>query len=120
MDNFMVSELPQTRGLQLAGELDVASTERLKPPLDEAVKEGGPIFVDMRGLTFMDTTGVHAWLDVAQALGPKGWCLTLHAPTGSVRKLMEICGLDRVGNVHVIYHDFPDGQGRSAEVLPSA
>jgi anti-anti-sigma factor len=115
MDNFVVSALFQSRGLQIGGDLDVASAERLKPPLAEAVRAGGPIFVDMRKLTFMDTTGIHAWLGVAEALEPNGWCLTLHAPTGSVRKLMEICGLDRVDNVHVIYHDGLDGAGQSEE-----
>jgi anti-anti-sigma factor len=107
MDTFLVSELPQARGLHVAGELDLASSERLRTSLVEAVMAGGPLFVDMRELTFQDSAGIHAWVDAAEALRPEGWCLTLHAPTAPVQRMMEICDLDRVDNIHVIYHDEP-------------
>ena len=107
MDGFMVSELPQARGLRVAGELDLASSAGLRTSLDEAVMAGGPIFVDMRELTFQDSAGIHAWVDAAEALRPEGWCLTLHAPNAAVQRMMEIVALDRVDNIHVIYHDEP-------------
>jgi anti-anti-sigma factor len=47
----------------LRGELDLGSVERLERALDEC---GGDVVLDLRGLTFMDSTGVRVLLEAAE------------------------------------------------------
>ena len=51
----------------LRGELDLGSVERLERALDEC---GGDVVLDLRGLTFMDSTGVRVLLEAAERAGP--------------------------------------------------
>jgi anti-sigma B factor antagonist len=47
----------------LRGELDLGSAEQLERALDEC---GDDIVLDLRGLTFMDSTGVRVLLEAAE------------------------------------------------------
>jgi anti-anti-sigma factor len=53
--------------LTLRGELDLGSAGRLEQALAEA---DGDIVLDLRGLTFMDSTGVRVLLETAERSGP--------------------------------------------------
>jgi anti-anti-sigma factor len=53
--------------LTLRGELDLGSAAELEQALAEA---GGDVLLDLRGLTFMDSTGVRVLLETAERLGP--------------------------------------------------
>jgi anti-sigma B factor antagonist len=52
--------------LVLRGELDLATAPRLEHALAEA---GEGVLLDLRGLTFMDSTGVRALLEAAERGG---------------------------------------------------
>jgi len=49
--------------LTLRGELDLATAERLEQALADT---DGEVLLDLRGLTFMDSTGVRVLLEVAE------------------------------------------------------
>ena len=53
--------------LTLRGELDLGSAAELEQALAEA---GSDVLLDLRGLTFMDSTGVRVLLETAERLGP--------------------------------------------------
>ena len=53
--------------LTLRGELDLATVPRLEHALANA---GEDVVLDLRGLTFMDSTGVRVLLEAAEAAGP--------------------------------------------------
>ena len=57
MDGFLVSPVPQARGIRAEGEIDIAAIPELKPALDDAASAGGPVFVDLRGVTFIGCLG---------------------------------------------------------------
>lgn len=74
--------------LTLRGELDLATTPRLEQALAEA---GDDVLLDLRGLTFMDSTGVRALLEAAEGHGPG---LRMIAPeNGEVRVTIEETGI---------------------------
>jgi anti-anti-sigma factor len=52
--------------LTLRGELDLGSAGRLEQALAEA---DGDVLLDLRGLTFMDSTGVRVLLETAERSG---------------------------------------------------
>jgi anti-sigma B factor antagonist len=91
---------PEPSVLFLSGELDMATAEQLSSALAPAVTEGGPITVDISGLTFMDSTGLHALISAAATLKDRG-CIVIHGLDGSpsIRKLFELTKIGELPNV---------------------
>lgn len=74
--------------LTLRGELDLATAPRLEHALEEA---GGDVLLDLRGLTFMDSTGVRVLLEAAEGYAPR---LRMILPDdGEVRVTIEETGI---------------------------
>ena len=68
--------VPPQHGLRLIGELDMATVTQLKAALD-TVSDNGPVTVDLAGLTFIDSTGLHAFMEFARSQngnGPRDPC----------------------------------------------
>jgi hypothetical protein len=63
------------------------------------VKEG-PLNFDLSDLTFMDSTGLRAFLHIGSAL--TSGCLVLHGVQQGVRRVFELSGLELVPNLHII------------------
>jgi anti-sigma B factor antagonist len=101
---FSTNVVPSIRSLRLDGELDVGTVELLSAPLDEAIAAGGPIFIDMSALRFIDSTGIRELVRAAKAIEPRGWCLLLHIDDGPVGRALELVGLKTVPNIHIIDH----------------
>ena len=87
--------------IAFAGEIDMATSDRFASALQPWVEAGGPVTVDLSGVSFMDSTGISALVRVAKALGDRG-CIVIHGAHGSVQKVFEITGLDSVPNIHII------------------
>lgn len=49
-------------GLRVTGELDLAGCDRLVERVAAAVRPGAPVHIDLRAVTFLDSTGVRALL----------------------------------------------------------
>jgi anti-anti-sigma factor len=102
--DFSVSQIPTIRGLRLEGELDIKTVELLEGLLDDAAAPGGPLFLDLTPLRFMDSTGIQAIMKALQEVAKTGWCLLLHIDNGEVARILEVVGLHKVPNVHIIHH----------------
>jgi anti-anti-sigma factor len=50
-------------------ELDVATIQRLHDKIDEVMVPGQPIVLDLAGLTFVDTSGMHCFVRTFEATG---------------------------------------------------
>ena len=74
--------------LTLRGELDLATAAQLEQALARA---GDDVLLDLRGLTFMDSTGVRVLLEAAEG-GPAGLRIVL-PPSGDVRVTIEETGI---------------------------
>jgi anti-anti-sigma factor len=74
--------------LTLRGELDLGTAEQLERALADA---GDDVVLDLRGLTFMDSTGVRMLLEAADGNHPG---LRIIAPaSGDVRVTIEETGI---------------------------
>jgi stage II sporulation protein AA (anti-sigma F factor antagonist) len=74
--------------LTLRGELDLGSAGRLEQALAEA---DGEVLLDLRGLTFMDSTGVRVLLETAER---SGTLLRILPPeSGEARVTIEETGI---------------------------
>jgi anti-anti-sigma factor len=74
--------------IALRGELDLGTAAQLEQALAEA---GGEILLDLRGLTFMDSTGVRVLLEAAERSGPE--LQILPPEQGDARVTLEETGI---------------------------
>ncbi len=95
----------------LAGELDLMTSDRLEAELAEAaVPAASDLVVDLAGLTFVDSTGIRAFLRLARTITPR--CLVLRAPQPNVAHVLEIVGIQSFGIR--LEHEPPGSDGRAA------
>ena len=76
-----------------SGELDVATVETLRAALD-SVRSAGRLLLDLRGLSFIDSTGEHLLMALHQRAQRDGFALTLVAPVPPIDRAIRLCGLD--------------------------
>jgi anti-anti-sigma factor len=84
----------------LGGELDMATAPRLEDATRTQVEAGGPLLLDLSAVSFVDSTGIRAFLSIAHRLGEKG-CVLLHSPQERVRRVLEIVRITDVTNIHL-------------------
>jgi anti-sigma B factor antagonist len=94
--------------VQPRGELDLASVETLRSKLDAAIAEtrravlddgmetAAHVVLDLRGLSFIDSTGLHLLVALDQRAARDGFLLTLLAPAAPIYRAIQLCGLDQV------------------------
>jgi anti-anti-sigma factor len=79
----------------LHGELDLATAGRLQAALDGADRR--PVVVDLRGLTFMDSTGVRTLLQASEDAARTGSDLRFVMPVdGDARTTLAETGIDGI------------------------
>lgn len=86
--------------LYVAGELDVATVPTLERAVAGALDEqGGEFRLDLSALTFMDSTGARALLQIHQRVELLGRRLVVVSPTEAVRRVFELMGLSDILDV---------------------
>jgi anti-sigma B factor antagonist len=83
------------------GELDLATAPELESALLPGLRDGGSALLDLRGLEFMDSTGVRVVVAAHHAAQEHGgsFALVRTEPGGPVARVLEISGLDAVLNL---------------------
>jgi len=93
--------------VQPRGELDLATVDTLRSTLDAAIAEtlnaaldamehGARLVLDLRGLSFIDSTGLHLLVALNHRAQRDGFQLTLLAPAAPIDRAIQVCGLDQV------------------------
>jgi anti-sigma B factor antagonist len=83
--------------VQVAGELDLATTPQLRAALQEARAHARLVALDLRALTFIDTSGIHMVLDATAAAHEQEGRLILVRPPASVERVLNLAAArDRV------------------------
>jgi anti-sigma B factor antagonist len=87
--------------VQASGELDIHSSHEFRGCLGRAVDEGvARVVVDLTGVTFIDSSALGALVAGARRAVEVGTELAIVCPPGSVARVLEITGLDRVFAVY--------------------
>ncbi len=88
--------LPEGAELQLAGELTLATVNRLREQLRETESTGPDVVVlDLRQIRFVDSTVGAVLIAADTRARAAGRRLVLHTATGAVERLLALTGLDR-------------------------
>jgi anti-anti-sigma factor len=79
------------------GELDLATTPRLTQYLTTLARtHKGLVVIDLRQLTFLDSTGVTALVAADSYARRDGWNFAVVNGPPQVQRVLEICGLTEV------------------------
>jgi anti-sigma B factor antagonist len=80
----------------LGGELDIATAPELEQLVNERIDAGQEVVVDLRGLEFMDSSGIRVLVAAHARAGRAGTRVFVvrPAPNSAVAKIVEVSGLD--------------------------
>jgi anti-anti-sigma factor len=85
--------------LQLEGELDLWSVERLQAVLQRVARENEAIIVGLESCNFVDSTGIALFLQARRQLEDKGGRLVLYGCSDQVQRIFTVAGLTDAGIV---------------------
>jgi anti-sigma B factor antagonist len=81
--------------LHLAGEIDLATVDRVEAELEQAeASDARSIVLDLSGLTFMDSTGVRLLLTAHARSRADSHRLSLRRGPVAVQRVLELSGVD--------------------------
>jgi anti-sigma B factor antagonist len=86
---------PELHGVRVCpvGEIDLASVGCVRRTVDRSVGAGCErVVLDLRGVTFLDSAGVHLALDADAAARRAGWELLLMEGPAPVQRTFELTG----------------------------
>jgi anti-sigma B factor antagonist len=99
-EELVVDVLTQSGGATVAvrGEIDAHTCARLQEGIDAAVASftsgSGHVVVDLEGVAFIDSSGLRVLVNAANGLEETGGDLRLRNPSPTVRRLLQVTGLD--------------------------
>ena len=82
--------------LTLSGELDLATAPELEQLVNERIDSSQEVVIDLRGLEFMDSSGIRVLVAAHARAGRTGTRLFIVRPASgsAVAKIVEVSGLD--------------------------
>jgi anti-anti-sigma factor len=84
------------------GEIDIANASELRDELFAALSNQPPgLIVDLSGVTYLDSRGVHVLLELAERMKVRHQQLCLVVPdTGLIKRVLQLTHLDEIVPVH--------------------
>jgi anti-sigma B factor antagonist len=83
----------------VGGELDMATAPLLETALEESLRWGGVILLDMSAVGFVDSMGIRGIVQLARKL--RTGCIVLHGVQERVSRVFELVRLADQPNIHV-------------------
>ena len=87
---------PQLGVLRVSGDEDFATSGRRRRPLSSALLAARDVIVDLRDLSFADSSLMVDLAVLAQRLRANGRRMELRAPQPQIARLIELMGLHRL------------------------
>lgn len=81
-------------GIVLGGEIDIAAVGALRAEFDDLLAAAVPITIDLRDVSFIDSSGVEALCAARRDAERSGGSVVLRAPSAPVVRVLEVTGLD--------------------------
>jgi anti-sigma B factor antagonist len=100
VDQLEIIRTKDPSGFRLIGEIDMASAPMLQEALLVALSEGGPVTVDMKDVTFIDSSGLKVIVACA-AETASNEPVTVKDPSAIVRRALEVFGMEQIPGLRV-------------------
>lgn len=88
----------------LVGEFDLANAPAAEQQILAALGDQAELVVDLRGVTFMDSTMLHALVHLREAINKRHGTMTIEAGALAERTL-RVAGLDDVFEIRAVSRD---------------
>jgi anti-sigma B factor antagonist len=88
---------PGCREIEVEGELDLATSGRLRAAIERAREERHHLLVNLSRCNFIDASALTVLVDGHQSLREHGRQLLLYGVQGQVRRLLSITGVTETG-----------------------
>ena len=85
----------------IKGEIDLNNINQIENILDEGIKKGKNIIIDMKDVRFIDSTGIGLLVKTYKTLKSEGKTIEIRNAVGNVRKVFKITCLEDVFNMGV-------------------
>ena len=86
---------PSTYRIVVEGELDLYTAPELKDELADLSHEVTHVYVDLSGVTFLDSSGIAVLMSAARQLRERDGVVVLGVEDANILKLLKITGLGR-------------------------
>ncbi|MEV4573777.1 STAS domain-containing protein [Nonomuraea jabiensis] len=87
--------------IEVGGEVDAATVAQLAAYIEREHPDAGlPLVLDLSGVSFMDSSGLHLLIQQHQRQEEHGTGLHLAAPHERVRRLLELTGVGQLLHTH--------------------
>lgn len=87
--------------VEVTGEIDLSNADLMKSEIDAAIESGAPrVAVDLRGVGFMDSTGLRVLIGAHQKLRAADRDFAIVSKAGPVERLFEITAVDTSLPIH--------------------
>ncbi|WP_051450669.1 STAS domain-containing protein [Actinospica robiniae] len=93
-----------TEMLLVSGEVDLSTAPRLQEAIARAAEPGRPLVLDLTGVEFLDSAGARVLAEGHQDLDRRRGRLLI-VPSGAVRRVFDLGGLEQVLHVHATVDD---------------
>ncbi len=101
-----------TEIIQFSGILDGTRTQELRDRINQGVEQGAStILVDLKEVTFMDSSGLGALVTALKAVRATGGKLCICSINEQVKILFELTSMDRVFEIFRDQSDFQQMKG---------
>ncbi|MGW6057703.1 STAS domain-containing protein [Streptomyces sp. NPDC055189] len=110
-DQFSVVSTPldDVTVLTLAGEMDLDTSAHVREALEAVQAPGARVVIDLRRVTFIDSSGINVFIAAHRALDAAGGRLSLAGPAESVIRTLEIVGIDTLIDISPTLGEALDG-----------
>lgn len=94
------SDLEGSTLIQIEGEIDLSTVPQFERELTANVEAGRNVLVDLTAVDFMDSTGIGVLVRASNRAREEGAEVSLACGPGSVRRVLEVSGLDKMITVY--------------------
>jgi anti-sigma B factor antagonist len=91
----VLSEVGDMTAVSVTGELDMATCPELDWALRNVSAETSSVVLDLRGLNFMDSTGLHVIITANERLRREGRQLLVVRGPAAIQRVFAVSGVDR-------------------------
>ena len=102
---FAVHVAPNVAGgtdVAIMGELDLATLAEVQDALGKALDAEGPVRIDMRACSFVDSRGIAALVGTALRLREQGRDLTMDGVQDRVMRTLDRAGITQMDHLDVV------------------
>jgi anti-sigma B factor antagonist len=86
--------------VELAGDVDLERSPSARTILLECVGKGKSVYVDMAGVTYIDSSGVASLVESFQSARAGGTGFTLISVSEEVMRVIQLARLDKIFTIH--------------------